>query len=627
MKKSIFIISILFIMSNLQAQWVDNPAVNTLIASGDTYYDEIRISTHEASGHTFVQWIDLKNDRMNPSMQMIDVNGVPQWGNDGIVVNSNPNLDYTDGFSMVATADGCAVSHFTDRRSGSLSPYAVKLDADANFVWGENGIHTFDIQGFGIRTGIYADHDGGVWVTACNDENAFVRHINADGTTDNTITISESGYCIFFPKIVVCADNSILLVYQKGQHASSYFYNKELYVAKYAVDGTLLHAPELLMSSVNAADWLESYVVADAQGGGYAIMWHRATGPYETYVFHFDAEGNNTLGNTQGVNVTLPDDLYGMANFHYHAYGTVDPISNDLFIAWKEADSDDEVYNAIEANRITQNGEKLWGDAGITLVPTTDYGISEVKADILPNGNGAVVTYVIGGYSTPQLKAVSIDGNGLTQWQTDMSTSNHAKVFAQNNDGFHNGQLILVWSEERGNTGLYVQNIQPNGAMGPLPEPCFPPTNFQGTYLWDEDSETFGAMLTWNAPEETPLHYNLYREDLASKEAVTIEIPSSETAYFDEVGTGNYRYQLTAIHEDCESEYALTPEGQNGIEIAVTSVNEHHSEVIVKVTNVYNMAGQSVRCHNLEELDNGIYIIQGETENGSIVCRKHLINK
>ena len=128
-------------------------------------------------------------------------------------------------------------------------------------------------------------------------------------------------------------------------------------------------------------------------------------------------------------------------------------------------------------------------------------------------------------------------------------------------------------------------------------------------------------MLTWDAPEREPLHYNLYRNDISVKEDIVIEVPGDATSYYDEAVMGYYKYQLTAVYEECESEYALTPYGEDHIDIMVTGITETEDE-IVTVVNVYNMQGQSLGIKDLNELNTGVYILQGLTRNGNLVTRK-----
>jgi len=212
-----------------------------------------------------------------------------------------------------------------------------------------------------------------------------------------------------------------------------------------------------------------------------------------------------------------------------------------------------------------------------------------------------------------------------------MSSSVYPKAMCENSAGFHLGQNVVAWVNSA-NGGVYGQNIGPDGTMGPIepiiPEPdCFPPTNFDGVYVYDDETQTFGVMLTWEAPEAMPLHYNLYRSDMDVKDVIVIEVPGDATSYYDEAALGLYKYQLTAVYEDCESEFALTPDGENYVMIEVTGIDENTSDEIITLVNIYNMQGQILKAVNLDELSTGVYILQGLTEDGRMVSRKIVVSK
>ena len=123
------------------------------------------------------------------------------------------------------------------------------------------------------------------------------------------------------------------------------------------------------------------------------------------------------------------------------------------------------------------------------------------------------------------------------------------------------------------------------------------------------------------------MHYNLYRYYDVNKDLVVIEVPGDATSYFDENGIGQYKYQLTAVYEDCESEFALTPDGQDNVFIEITGIEESVDNCIVTVLNVYNMSGQRISVSDMSELNTGVYIIQGLTEDGRLVNQKVMIDK
>lgn len=120
-------------------------------------------------------------------------------------------------------------------------------------------------------------------------------------------------------------------------------------------------------------------------------------------------------------------------------------------------------------------------------------------------------------------------------------------------------------------------------------------------------------------PENQPLYYNLYVNDTE-----IIEIEGGLTSYFDMREDGTYTYRLTAVHEGCESDYALTPDGNDYLEIIVDteSVGELYAEEIVTATAVYNVNGQRIGSVAVEDLPKGVYIVQGVTENGKTIAKK-----
>ena len=111
------------------------------------------------------------------------------------------------------------------------------------------------------------------------------------------------------------------------------------------------------------------------------------------------------------------------------------------------------------------------------------------------------------------------------------------------------------------------------------------------------------------------------------KDEIIIEVPGDATSYYDENGIGVYKYQLTAVYENCESDFALTPDGENFVYIEVTGIEDNANDAIVNVLNVYNMKGQRIMVKDMSELNTGIYILQGLTEDGRMVSKKIVVNK
>ena len=621
MKKTVLFFAGLFAFSALQAQWVDDPATNTFLANCGNDDGELYMATNPNSGDTYIQWEGFGTNGWSPTLQRISFEGVPQWGDDGIHISGHEFSSMSEGVAMITTTDGCVVSCFATYDGFS---YAVKIDPDGNFVWGEQGLQLFGGLGFS-RTELTAGDDGGFWALGFDYQNLYLQYVGADGTLGPTTTISDSGgYNCMFGQLTLSLNNNVLLTYEKV--GSGFYTDKELYVVAVTPDGTILNPASLLMSSQTFQSTYIHKAVSDGMGGGYAYIWHPGIGgAFNTYVFHFNEFGVSTISDLNGISVHPTDP----SNYYLDAYATSDPVSHDLIIVYEQTDAATQSQSSVYMNRITPTGEKLWGD-GINVAGNVGVNYSDLFVDAFEDGSGFMVSYTVNMSGLSSVFAIGYDMQGDQLWAKNISIGTYNRTMCDNSTGFHLGQNIVAWVNGS-NGNVYGQNIGPDGTMGPIEpiipvEPCLPPENLAGEYVYDMETQEYGVQITWTAPESQPLHYNLYRHGIINKEDTVIEVPGDATSYFDESGLGEYKYQLTAVYEDCESEFALTPDGENYIDIVVTGIGETSENEMVTITRIFTMNGQCLKHNNTEKLCNGIYIIQGLTEDGKLVTRKIVVN-
>ena len=621
MKKLGLFLAGLFAFTALHAQWVDDPATNTFIANCANDDGELYTATNPITGDTYIQWEGFGTNGWSPHLQRINFEGVPQWGDDGIHISGLEFSSYSEGVSMTTTADGGVVSCFADYEGYT---YAVKINADGTFAFGEQGLRLFDGHGFS-RTELVAGDDGGFWALGADYENSYLQYVNADGTLNPYATISASGYKCMFGQLTLSLDNFVFLTYERL--GSGFYTNKDICLVGYAPNGDQVTPDVLLMSEQSFQSTYIHYVVPDGLGGGYAYIWHPAFGEaFNVYVFHYDETGVSTINDTNGVSVHSidPSNFYGGAN------GTVDPVSHDLIIAYEQTDASTQSQSRIYINRITATGEKVW-DEGILVADYVGNTYADIRVDAFEDGSGFSLIYTKDS-SNPYfttIEAMGFDMNGNQLWAKTLCSNAYRRTVCDNTPGFHLGQNIVFWVNCI-NGGIYGQNIGPDGTMGPIEPPvitCLAPEDFEGEYVHDMQEELFGVRLSWVAPETQPLHYNLYRYNNINKDEVIIEVPSDATSYFDESGLGAYKYQLTAVYENCESDIALTPDGENYVYIEVTGIEENSNEEIATVTRIYTMNGQCLKHSDINALSNGVYLIQGVTEDGRLVSRKVVINR
>ena len=142
----------------LQAQWVDDPMTNTFIANSSNNAAEIYVAS-SPDGGTFVQWASMSANGWSPKLQLLDVEGVSQWGPDGVIITTDNIATWSPGYAIAALSDGSVVSMF---RTADARHWVVKINADGSTPWGTDGMVLFDGEGGG-RSELLAGDDGGFW--------------------------------------------------------------------------------------------------------------------------------------------------------------------------------------------------------------------------------------------------------------------------------------------------------------------------------------------------------------------------------------------------------------------------------------------------------------------------------
>ncbi|MCR5645614.1 MAG: hypothetical protein K6F96_04365, partial [Bacteroidales bacterium] len=620
-KLILFVIALLAI-TRMQAQWINDPANNTFIANCANGAAEVRVSTDVTTKDTYVQWLYQGDNGWSPWLQRLNFEGVPQWPANGIHITTPNFATWSPGYAMTA-ANGSVVSVFR-----TLGPHhwAVKINADGTFPWGEHGLMLFDGEGGGrseVLSTYYFNHDNGTWALGTDMDSTFLQYINADGTLRPKTTIKDPAKKCS-NGVLLPAENGVFVVYSKHTLQGYTNYNKEIYVAGYNKNGEEIIPETLLFGLQTVGASYIHYAIPDNHGGGYVYQFHNGIGGvYNTYVTHFNENGAPTIFEPDGIAVHSPD----YSHYYTNAYATVGLWTNDLIIAYLQKDADSQSQHRIYVNRITETGEKPWGD-GILVADYTGQSYSDIRVDANDYASGFVVTY---GTGQGTIEAVGYDLEGNLLWSTTMSSTSYNKTISENTAGYHEEQNIVAWINSD-DGGVYGQNIGWDGALGevsPLPPPpvpcCFAPTDFDGAYTYDEQTDVFGVALSWVPGMDIPLHYNLYREQPSKETKEVIEIDAAATSYFDEVAPGDYIYRLTAQFENHETEYAQTLAGEDYLFITVTSTPEIADEKIITITHIYTTSGQLIHHANLEQLSRGVYIIQGLTADENLITRKLIV--
>lgn len=156
------------------------------------------------------------------------------------------------------------------------------------------------------------------------------------------------------------------------------------------------------------------------------------------------------------------------------------------------------------------------------------------------------------------------------------------------------------------------------------------------------------AHIAWDAPEErTPDSYTVVIVNNITNE--TTEVTGVADLYYEDALTVeemDKSYKVKAVYEECESEFALTESGDDFVNVNNLSVSEGIINAVVypnptsgqltieaeamTAVSVYDLVGQCVMRQSvdndqavidMDNLQNGIYMIKVETRNGAVMQR------
>lgn len=173
--------------------------------------------------------------------------------------------------------------------------------------------------------------------------------------------------------------------------------------------------------------------------------------------------------------------------------------------------------------------------------------------------------------------------------------------------------------------------------------------------LWESLSQAYGIDNNWNLggffeplnKQRNLTSYNIFRDNVLIKS-------TTETSYIDTVYVGNsvYCYNVTAVYEDCESDFSNTdcysiyspcPVGVDDVELSEAAIYPNPSSSMITVSCnalnevlIYDILGNILKdirvssissniAVDVNNLTNGVYLVKFITGEGESIVRKMVV--
>lgn len=466
--KSVPLFIALLLPSLLFGQWSADSTQNLMICdlTGEQVLPKI---VPTSDGGCFISWFDTRSGSYCVYLQRLDYQGVPQLGEDGVLVSDQPQMSWIVDYSMAVDGSDNAVLAFSDERNGSgeLDVSVYKVSSTGEFLWGEEGICLSNpsVPGFEPNPVVTVTDQGNcvfAWGKSEDTDYLVFQKLSPSGEKlwgDNGIVFSSASADLSSPGIVASGQDSVIVLW-KSSTGSYPMTVTHLYADMLDVngEGTWSDSPVLVYNTGAITPWTFPGIIGDGSDGAVCFWYDSPTvNSFDVWVQHLDSQGTNLFPFNGAQASTFSADRLHMSP------SAVINSSGDCFAFWVESNANQNMYG-VYGQKFSATGDRLWTDSGLELLPLGSEQTAFVDAQVA--GDGIFVSYLINSSNT-SLKVLKLSFDGTVLWGP---VSISAGSLGGKDDPVvcpgYDGGAYYTWADFRGDGGVYAQNIQADGTMG-----------------------------------------------------------------------------------------------------------------------------------------------------------------
>lgn len=461
------------------AQWGNQPGESVVLYDGDISVLEMKMAPN---GNTWVYYqipADENYSNLSVHLQLLDTAGNKLLGEHGLMISDKPTRTWTTcNEYLFVDRDGNAVVAVHDVRNAIEEEYLsyslYKISQTGDFLWGEDGINLEGTQSFPLSSHMTMTQvDDGSYVCTWSSANEDLvvntikaQRISPDGemlwNIDEVEIIDRTGKVNYdWPTVVDAGYNQVIIIYYVGS-------NRDIYARKLDFDGTPVWSEDtrLYRSGWTQVPAWSVTEVSPSGDGGAIVTWTddrylTGTNTYITYV-----QPNGEIGFAAGVD----GQKLGYSNYlGSQSHCLYDPYTDSFLAVWRESFSSKAFR--IMAQRLSKDGELLWGENGYEVQPfsESDYGYFTIQ-----NGaNGEAAIFYMNNesaFTSTHALATIINTTDTTQRRDVLFTDNTISTekstllsTAMYNDSF----WTVAWVDDYlSNPSLHTQRINNDLTLG-----------------------------------------------------------------------------------------------------------------------------------------------------------------
>ncbi len=473
MKRILFSIVLSFVFaSGINAQWSDNPMVNTQVSSLATEQAIPKVAVGP-NGDYYVGFFSIESGNYGVRLQRYDFQGNVQWATNGILVSNHPSMTWLTDWDMTVDHNNHAILTWQDIRTGNNNVVAYRISPSGEFTWGANGILLSNSNSFDVSPKVTVTAANNAVFAWQSDNVVIIQKLNPAGTKqwgENGITLSSANRYAWPQLMPVGSDDIILKFFEDSGPVNAP--TRHILAQRFNASGSPVWMGNTVITNAGGIKaWTQILSMVNDGNDGFYISWHEdrnftnRDSPYVQYV--------NAAGQVQFTpnGVLLATDSQ---NNHFYTFLARPDNDDHAYIFWRKTDANQNQWG-IYAQKVDQQGNLLWANTGKAIIPIGSTAVNPDHVYSLEDEMVLIYNQATGGNNS-SIKAMRIKTNGEPAWpQTSVDVSSfpsgkmHYDVAA-----LHNNQMVCAWGDSRsGNGDIYAQNLLTDGSLGPAASPGF----------------------------------------------------------------------------------------------------------------------------------------------------------
>lgn len=464
------------------AQWVSDPTQANLVTPDDvTNYGYETATNKNGTTYVFTQ-VPTANSTLEMRLQIIDCDGYKTQDIDGLLLCDYPNLTFTMvNQHLMLDNDGNAIVAVYDYRTGNAAYTIYKATEEGDTLW-HRTLDAGNPTGSSAALTMACSADGGYvfayenWSdNSTDDSHEYIKLFKLDANGNDAwggakvLKDPDGQQDYAYPYLVDAGNSQTMLVYAQGS-------NQDIIAQLYNADGTPAWDEDVYVYSGGFVDGMPLHTMLNVYPApdGAFVTWANAdnsTGTMENRLSYIKADG--TYGFTTG------EDGTNISNDTYYTRQVPSGLCYDekeqaVYTIYRQYDQSVQSYQGVFAQKMSLDGELLWGANGKAIVDMQETGTYNYL-DAQMAGEGRVAFFYLfqdnsdGTYLGP-VRCVMVtydkDGNQV-QGPTEFATSKALKYSLKVTPLVNGEYFLATWSEtnEGDNDVVYMQRVYLDGTL------------------------------------------------------------------------------------------------------------------------------------------------------------------